>query len=201
MSNEQQSDNVTAADAGDLWPERIRAALKSAELGMGSRGRRYDGELLSNALEAALKDADSPTAVMAVDRNVYAEALEKLLTEKAVLPRLTEEPMEAWTFRCLLECIEKADKQPEPVAAQSAVDERALVVPAGWQLVPTNPTLDMIISGHESEPSSPFSPYDEVEAYEAMSGCQRGHHFATLCYRAMLAAAPVPPAADQAGAV
>lgn len=56
--------------------------------------------------------AARPTAVMAAVQSPYAAALDALLCEKAVLPRLTEEPLETWAFRCLLECIEKADRQP-----------------------------------------------------------------------------------------
>lgn len=63
-------------------------------------------------------------------------------------------------------------------------------VPAGWVMVPKEPTEDMVISGFESEPDKNFSNPDEWEAYDAMSGCQQAAHKAKLCWAAMIAAAP-----------
>lgn len=90
-------------------------------------------------------------------------------------------------------------------------DEMAVAAPQGqaepvagdFVLAPRVPTIDMIIAGHESEPESPWSPIEEVDAYEAMSGCQRGHHRTKLAWAAMLAAAPAQPtqAAPMAGIV
>ncbi|WP_312158066.1 hypothetical protein [Pantoea piersonii] len=60
----------------------------------------------------------------------------------------------------------------------------------GWQLVPVEPTENMVIAGFESEPDESFSTDEEWEAYEAMSGCQQAAHRAKLCYAAMLAASP-----------
>lgn len=57
-----------------------------------------------------------------------------------------------------------------------------------YRLVPITPTVDMIIAGFESVPSPGFSPIEEWEPYEAMSGCQQAAHRAKLCYAAMLAA-------------
>lgn len=62
--------------------------------------------------------------------------------------------------------------------------------PAGWKLVPSEPTEDMVIHGFESAPSLGFSKPEEWDAYEQMSGCQQAAHKARLCYAAMLAAAP-----------
>jgi hypothetical protein len=70
-------------------------------------------------------------------------------------------------------------------------------VPEEWVLVPREPAEDMVVSGFESEPDEVFSPPEEWEAYEAMSGCRQAAHRARLCYLAMLAAAPSP---EQGGA-
>lgn len=75
---------------------------------------------------------------------------------------------------------------------QSAHTEQ--VIPEGCALVPIEPTEDMVINGFESEPDETFSPDDEWEAYEAMSGCEQAAHRAKLCWAAMIAAAPKPEA-------
>ena len=62
----------------------------------------------------------------------------------------------------------------------------------GYVLVPIAPTEDMVIAGFESRPEWGFVPGEEMEKYEAMSGCQQAAHRARLCYAAMLAAAPTP---------
>lgn len=63
-------------------------------------------------------------------------------------------------------------------------------IPAGWMLVPVEPTEDMVISGFESAPDPDFSDPKEWEAFEAMSGFQQAAHKAKLCWAAMLAAVP-----------
>ncbi|MGE1562117.1 hypothetical protein [Pantoea septica] len=65
-------------------------------------------------------------------------------------------------------------------------------VPAGWKIVPVEPTEKMVIDGFESAPDESFSPHAEWEKYQQMSGCQQAAHRARLCYAAMLAAAPSP---------
>ncbi|WP_336702517.1 hypothetical protein [Pantoea dispersa] len=65
-----------------------------------------------------------------------------------------------------------------------------LRVPDGWKLVPIEPTEDMVIRGFESKPDQLWSTPEEWAEYEAMSGCQQAAHKATLCWQAMLAAAP-----------
>lgn len=65
--------------------------------------------------------------------------------------------------------------------------------PDGWKLVPVIPTEDMVVFGFESAPHQCFSPEDEWERYEAMSGCQQAAYRARKCWAAMLAAAPTPP--------
>ncbi|PTE00836.1 hypothetical protein [Pandoraea apista] len=67
-----------------------------------------------------------------------------------------------------------------------------------WQLVPKEPTQDMVTAGFESEPDEAFSEPKVWEAFEKLSGCQQAAHKATLCYRAMLEHAPTP-AAQSAG--
>lgn len=64
-------------------------------------------------------------------------------------------------------------------------------------LVPVEPTETMVVCGFESRPDPVFSKPDEWEAFEAMTGCQQAAHKARLCYAAMLAAAPTPPANAQ----
>lgn len=66
------------------------------------------------------------------------------------------------------------------------------VIQDGWKLVPIEPTEDMVINGFESKPDSHFSPAQEWDEYEAMSGCQQAAHRAKLCWAAMLRAAPEP---------
>ncbi|MDU5472262.1 hypothetical protein [Pantoea sp.] len=66
-------------------------------------------------------------------------------------------------------------------------------VPAGWKIVPVEPTEKMVTAGFESAPDESFSPQAEWEKYQAMSGCEQAAHRAKLCYAAMLAAAPSPP--------
>lgn len=66
----------------------------------------------------------------------------------------------------------------------------AYKLPEGWVAVPVEPTEDMIVNGFESEPDESFSDEKEWESYEAMSGCQQAAHRATLCWAAMLSAAP-----------
>lgn len=69
-------------------------------------------------------------------------------------------------------------------------DMAASVIPAGWKLVPIEPTEDMVIHGFESAPDEFFSDADVWEEFEAMSGCQQAAHKAKLCWAAMLAVAP-----------
>lgn len=66
----------------------------------------------------------------------------------------------------------------------------APVAPAGYKLVPIEPTESMIMHGFESAPSMGFSKPEVWDAYEEMSGCQQAAFRAKLCYAAMLAAAP-----------
>ncbi|KAA0547785.1 hypothetical protein F0327_25340 [Citrobacter braakii] len=60
------------------------------------------------------------------------------------------------------------------------------VIPAGYALVPIEPTESMIINGFESEPDSFFSDPKSWAAYQAMSGCQQAAHRAKLCWAAMV---------------
>lgn len=90
------------------------------------------------------------------------------------------------------------DKDPEVTKAYkigfnaclAVVKSATVTVPAGYVLVPVEPTETMIVNGFESEPDEHFSASDVWEAYQAMSGCQQAAHRAKLCWAAMLAAAP-----------
>ncbi|WP_254218024.1 hypothetical protein [Burkholderia multivorans] len=68
----------------------------------------------------------------------------------------------------------------------------AASIPAGWKLVPIEPTESMVVEGFESWPDQFFSDPEVWAAYEKMTGCQKAAHKARLCYAAMLAAAPLP---------
>lgn len=68
-----------------------------------------------------------------------------------------------------------------------------LNIPAGWKLVPIEPTETMVVCGFESRPDPVFSKPEDWEAFDAMTGCQQAAHKARLCYAAMLDAAPTPP--------
>lgn len=68
-----------------------------------------------------------------------------------------------------------------------------LNIPAGWKLVPIEPTETMVVCGFESRPDPFFSKPEDWEAFDAMTGCQQTAHKARLCYAAMLDAAPTPP--------
>ncbi|MEB2511275.1 hypothetical protein SB379_19910 [Burkholderia multivorans] len=81
------------------------------------------------------------------------------------------------------------------VAARAAASPAA-VIPAGWKLVPIEPTESMVVDGFESWPDQFFSDPEVWAAYEKMTGCQQAAHKARLCYAAMLAAAPQPAQAD-----
>ncbi|MBU9534745.1 hypothetical protein KTE49_30405, partial [Burkholderia multivorans] len=67
-------------------------------------------------------------------------------------------------------------------------------IPAGWKLVPIEPTESMVVNGFESWPDEFFSDPEVWDAFEKMTGCQQAAHKAQLCYAAMLASAPQPPA-------
>lgn len=69
----------------------------------------------------------------------------------------------------------------------------ALTPPEGYVLVPVEPTEDMCGDGAESKPMRPFTPLDEMEAFEEMTGCEQSRHVAKLCWAAMLAARPEVP--------
>lgn len=87
----------------------------------------------------------------------------------------------------------KIGRQQAELEAQAAATQATAL--QGWKLVPIEPTTEMVIDGFESCPSATFSPQKEWETFEAMSGCQQAAHKARLCYAAMLAVAPVAPAA------
>ena len=70
-------------------------------------------------------------------------------------------------------------------------------IPEGYALVPIEPTETMVIAGFESKPSAFNSDTDELEKYEAMSGCEEAAHRAKLCWKAMInEAEKVKPVGD-----
>lgn len=102
-----------------------------------------------------------------------------------------------WLFYC-----EKYPEMPMGDAIIRAVEWNACravmlqaepvkpVIPAGYMLVPVEPTENMVIEGFESAPDRFFSEPEIWEAYQEMSGCEQAAHRARLCWAAMLAAAP-----------
>jgi hypothetical protein len=64
------------------------------------------------------------------------------------------------------------------------------VPPAGYALVPIEPTENMIIAGFESKPSAFNSSTEELEECESMNGCEEAAHLAKLCWKAMVDSAP-----------
>ena len=76
------------------------------------------------------------------------------------------------------------------IVGQGYIEDQTGKVPDGWQLVPIEPTEDMVVNGFESKPDKLFTPDIDWEAYAAMSGCEQAAHRAKLCWEAMLAAAP-----------
>ncbi|WP_261534745.1 tail protein X [Burkholderia multivorans] len=80
--------------------------------------------------------------------------------------------------------------------AARAAASPAASIPAGWKLVPIEPTESMVVEGFESWPDQFFSDPEVWAAYEKMTGCQQAAHKARLCYAAMLAAAPQPAQPD-----
>ncbi|MEY8710496.1 hypothetical protein [Mangrovibacter phragmitis] len=81
-----------------------------------------------------------------------------------------------------------------PISTATATNSP--VIPDGWKLVPIEPTESMIVDGFESWPDESFSKPEEWEKFQCMSGCKQSAHLAHLCYKAMLAAAPQPPAPE-----
>jgi hypothetical protein len=75
--------------------------------------------------------------------------------------------------------------------------------PAGWKLVPVEPTEDMVLDGLNSRPDRFFQEDNYPSEFDEMSGCQQAVFKVRRGYAAMLAAAPVPPtqAQQQAGAL
>ncbi|MEG0969429.1 MAG: hypothetical protein RSG92_29140, partial [Pseudomonas sp.] len=59
--------------------------------------------------------------------------------------------------------------------------------PEGFVPVPAEPTEAMIIAGVSSFPSRPFTPLEEWEIYQEMSGCEQAAYCAKKCWAAMLA--------------
>ena len=85
-------------------------------------------------------------------------------------------------FNTLGRIVDKFRAVPEVQAEQC----NHQVIPAGYALVPIEPTESMIINGFESEPDSFFSDPKSWAAYQAMSGCQQAAHRAKLCWAAMV---------------
>lgn len=99
----------------------------------------------------------------------------QLARQKIALAALTAE-VHSYTF----------EDDPKPLFTTTP----APAIPEGWQLVPVEPTEDMVIDGFESAPSLIFSDPDDWKEYQNMSGCRQAAHRAKLCWAAMLAAAP-----------
>ena len=101
-----------------------------------------------------------------------------------------EEPRLEWDGQEFTHRVTRALWRMYQSALQSGNSVQPVTVPDGYVLVPVEPTEDMVINGFESEPDEHFSDSSAWEAYNAMSGCQQAAHRATLCWAAMIAAAP-----------
>jgi Lar family restriction alleviation protein len=73
---------------------------------------------------------------------------------------------------------------------RAALPFDAALAPEGWKLAPVEPTMSMVVDGFESD-----FRFRESPEFAAMAGCKGAAEAAKVCYRAMLAAAPVAPAA------
>ncbi|MDN8078328.1 Lar family restriction alleviation protein [Burkholderia multivorans] len=91
-------------------------------------------------------------------------------------------------------CEDRVDDTDIEYVRAPAQAAEPVAIPAGWKLVPIEPTVSMVVDGFESWPDPIFSTPEEWGAFENMTGCQQATHKARLCYSAMLAAAPQPPA-------
>lgn len=89
-----------------------------------------------------------------------------------------------------------------PVASAAPVDVLPYMVPAGFAIVPIEPTEDMVIDGFESAPDRHLSTEKVWSEYKDLSGCQQAAYRARACWAAMLAKAPEysPTAPDQPAA-
>lgn len=91
----------------------------------------------------------------------------------------------AYKFEASVDAAVEACEVSEP-----QLDRASFSPPEGFVLVPVEPTDVMLGDGAESRPMLPFTPLEEWEAFEAMSGCEQARHKARLCWAAMLAARP-----------
>ena len=161
-----------------LFADACRAALQSGNSGQLNRANSFtDDELMGMA------HGDNPVA------NAYRELLE---FRRNAANGNSGQPV------TVPDELIHHDKDPEVTKAYkigfnaclAVVKSATVTVPAGYVLVPVEPTETMIVNGFESEPDEHFSASDVWEAYQAMSGCQQAAHRAKLCWAAMLAAAP-----------
>lgn len=152
----------------------------------------------------AMTEAQRQELVQACRDNIkYAADYPEVEVRMAhvALAALTAEPV-AYTDAEELETLRKASfadmftpheaykADPLWMPLYTAPPAPVLRVPEGWKLVPIVPTEVMVIRGFESKPDQFWSTPEEWAEYEAMSGCQQAAHKATLCWQAMLAAAP-----------
>jgi hypothetical protein len=96
-----------------------------------------------------------------------------------------DQPGRPWTRSCGGDCLAcMADVgDPDCVTAMAAIDAGVGAVPEGWRLVPVEPTLEMI----------------EVGAKAIWGGALSFRGDASVSWRAMVDAAPTPPAPPETG--
>jgi len=87
---------------------------------------------------------------------------------------------------------ERRDVLDRASAIAAAESFGRTVPPAGWKLVPIEPTDNMVIDGFESVPDRFVHGDNYPDEYDNMSGCRQAAFRAKRCYAAMLAAAPAP---------
>ena len=193
----------------EVWCQRVeqnpvgwvREAMKEAY--EGCRAAMH-GASISNSADFAIDEASHVTAPVVPDANYQQlselyHAQEKRLFKIAQRIKGPSFDKYAYSPSQAIDVLEVAifgESNDDGSAAalnqthgkQPASNSPA--VPDGWQLVPVEPTEDMVIEGFESEPDEFFSQEEEWEAYQDMSGCEQAAHRAKLCWAAMLAAAP-----------
>ncbi len=106
--------------------------------------------------------------------------------------KLPEEDTEGWSRWHLWDLMHRFGKHiylGADMCFQTEIDfvlTDVPTVPAGYALVPIEPTEDMVIAGFESAPHRGFDGDAYPEEFDEMSGCQQAAFIAKRCYQAML---------------
>lgn len=148
------------------------------------------GDTENQQLICLLLELKRRRANVALDDAERAELLAYRKASKEPVAQTSEFYMRELDKSGLVQCWLSADASDPDFSVELFTAPPLQAVPAGWKMVPVEPTENMVVEGFESEPDSFFSDSDDWEAYKAMSGCQQAAHKARLCWAAMIAAAP-----------